>query len=210
MQVAFYVSIYGYGTVSAATSFQVRAVLYGNQGEEITSSSCMKLLGYTVDSNGGCGTHVVNIIKKMHSRSWALTRLKRYRFAMQDLISVYTTFIRPIAVYVSVVWSSMLTVDQSASLEMQQTRALRHILGFGLSARKMREITGIDLLSKRRENSCLKFANKCRMSDRFSGWFVERPPSGYHMRRRQTYEEPLSRTDRYRNLGTECNEKTTE
>ena len=91
-------------------------------------------------------------------------------------LCTYTTYIRPIAEYVSVVWHSSITAKQSALLERQQTRALPHIYGFGLSTRAMLERSGLELLSVRRERACSVFAWKCVNNERFRGWFPRRPP----------------------------------
>ena len=185
--------------VSAAVSYEARAVLYGRNQELIRSQDTIKLLGYTVDVDGGCGTHVNNMVRKMRSKTWALGRLKKYGFDDRDLVNVYITYIRPIAEYVSVVWHSLLNADQAAKIEHQQTRALRHIYGYGISARRMRELAAVELFSKRRRDACLSFARKASSSPRFAHWFTMRPPSGYPRRRRSIFHEPTARTDRYRN-----------
>ena len=142
-----------------------------------------------------------NIIRKMRSKVWALSRLKQYGFSETELIGVYTTFMRLIAEYVSVVWHTLLTAEQAAEIEGQQTRALRQIFGYGLSPRKMLERSGLERLAKRRERACVKFANNCCNNPRFEKWFVKRPDSTYARRSRtyDIYNEPTARTDRYRN-----------
>ena len=127
--------------------------------------------------------------------------LKKHGFGHEDLVSIYATYIRPIAEYVSVVWNSTITAEQSADLERQQTRALSQAYGFGTSARKMLQLSGLDTLKKRRDKACLAFAKKCAGSERFSGWFTMRPQSNYPRRSRKygEYFEPTARTDRYRN-----------
>ena len=187
--------------ISAATSFQARAIVYGRQEEVITSQQSLKILGFTLDSDGGFATHVANIVKKMRSRIWALNRLKQHGFESNQLVQVYQAFIRPITEYVSVVWHSRITAEQSAEIERMQSRALRHIYGFGLSARKMRELSGLQLLSRRRTTAVEKFARKKAESERFGHWFARRPQAQYPRRSRQydIYQEPTARTDRYRN-----------
>ena len=81
--------------------------------------------------------------------------------------------------------------------------ALRQIFGLGISAQKMRERGQIDLLSKRREELCLKFAQKGAKNPRFgSRWFPLKEQPKYA--RRSTvnyliYEEKLAKTDKRRN-----------
>ena len=61
--------------------------------------------------------------------------------------------VQPIAECVSVVWHSALTAEQAADLEAQQTQAMRQIYGYGLSAGKKLEKSGLERLSKRREKA---------------------------------------------------------
>ena len=187
--------------ISTATSHTAEAILYDDTGTEIKSQDSVKLLGYTMDSDGGPKTHIKNIIDKMRKRIWALTKLKSYGFNSKELISVYTTFMRPLVEHVGVVWHSQITAEQAAALEKQQTRALRHIFGFGLSARRMLEESGLKSLAKRRETALRKFALKCQGNPRFQRWFPEREPSRYARRSigYKNFWEPNARTDRYRN-----------
>ena len=161
----------------------------------------MKILGYFLDSDGECTAHVDNMVAKMKKKIWAIQRLKQYGFDKEQLISVYTTYIRPIAEYVSVVWHASLNADQAALLERQQARALSHIFGFGLSARKMLEKSGLESLASRRDRACLVFATKCTRSDR--EWFPKRPPPIYARRalNYNEFQERRARTDRHRNSG---------
>lgn len=111
-----------------------------------------------MDADGGCRSHIQNTERKMRSRTWALSRLKQYGFKEKELVSVYKTYIRPLAEYVSVSWHSCLSSEQAVALEQQQTRALRQIYGFDVSAKRMRELANIEMRSIRREKACMKFA----------------------------------------------------
>ena len=145
---------------SAAKSFTAGASLCTRDGGQVSWKETLKVFGFTFDSDAGCSTHEERIAARMRSRSWALQKLKRYGFSTTDLISIYTSYMRPLVEYVSVVWHSMLTAEQSAFLEKQQTLALRNIFGYRPSAAKMRSLAGIDLLQTRRVEACKIFANK--------------------------------------------------
>ena len=110
----------------------------------------MKILGYTFDKEAGPSIRVQNVIKKLRSRTWALLKLKRAGFTTDELLRTYTVYMRSLAEYVSVLWHSMLTAEQSAMIEREPTQALRHIYGHGPSAESMRKMSGVELLSKRR------------------------------------------------------------
>ena len=112
-----------------------------------------------------------------------------------DLVQVYKTTIRPSAEYASPAWHSMITACQSESLERQQNQAMKNIYGVGLSARNMREKSGLERLWMRRETACEKFAIKNESNVRCNGWFVKRPEPQYARRigaTYNTYHEPIS------------------
>ena len=94
-----------------------------------------------------------------------------------DLVQVYKSAIRPSAEYASPAWHSMINIKQSEVLERQQTQALKNIFGVGVSARKMRDRSGLDRLWTRREKVCQNFALKNRNNVRCRDWFKERPVS---------------------------------
>ena len=187
--------------LSAAVTYKPRAVIYGKEGSTIESKDQLKLLGFTIDMDGGCRSHVNAIILKIRWRTWALHKLKRYGFSAAELGKVYVAYMRPIVEYVSVAWHSCLTAEQAAQIEKQQTHALRLIHGYGPSAKKLRERSNIELLSSRRERACSKFARKTLANPRFANWFKERVASGRGRRDtgKNRFYEPTARTDRYRN-----------
>ena len=186
--------------ISAATSFKASAVLRGRGGEEIHSAERVKILGFMIDADGGYSSHVDGVVRSLRSKTWALLRLKRHGFNTDELVRIYTTNIRPAAEYVCVVWHSGLSAQQSEAIERQQTQALRHIYGFGPSARKMRKMAGVETLFTRRERACKKFALKASVNKRFEHWFPERDRNRYDIRRNwKKYAEPICRTDRHRN-----------
>ena len=160
------------------------------------------MLGVKLSSDATFKSHVNDISNRMRSRTWALRDLKQKGMSERELVQVYTSLIRPLAEYAGAFWHSQLSAEQSAWLEAQQTCALRNIYGAGISAQKMRARAGINLLSRRREDHCLKFAQACTSNPRFQHWFEEkkmpknpRRPNARYCR----YQETPSRTDRHRN-----------
>ena len=96
----------------------------------------------------------------------------------------------------------MITSEQEADFERQQLLALKHIYGQDLSAAKVREKAGVDLLSKRRERACLTFARKCIDNKRCKDWVGERSSPLYARilgADNRRYLEPITRTDRHFN-----------
>ena len=162
----------------------------------------MKILGVTIDSDMSFRSHINQIASRLRARMWALAKLRKKGLPTDKLIRAYTALIRPVGEYACPAWHSLITADQAAYLECQQTQALKNIYGLGMSAEKMRKKSGIELLSTRRLKIMKKFASKCVTNQRTSQWFQERRKSLYERRTNITYpryHEPVARTDRYQN-----------
>ena len=187
--------------VSAATSFEARVrVQLGN--ETIKGSDHLKILGVTLDSDATFRSHAEALARRMRSRTWALSKLKKRGLGEKELVKAYKCLIRPTAEYASPAWHSCLTATQAASVERQQTQALKNIYGPGLSACKMRIRADVDLLSVRRERAAKKFALKNLNNPRCQSWFQQRNPPSYARRSNVSYpkyREETARTDRHRN-----------
>ena len=88
-----------------------------------------------------------------------LTKLKYIGVSTEDLLEIYSLFIRSRAEYVSVVWHSSLTVEQTKKIENIQKTSLKVILGQDyIDYPTALEWTGLLELSVRRQNRCLSFA----------------------------------------------------
>ena len=187
--------------ISAATSYKARTqIKFGNS--TIAGSDRMKILGVVFDKNLSFGSHVEQLAKRMRSRSWTLAKLKKRGLNEERLIKCYKTLIRPSVEYVPSVWHPMLTAGQADVLERQQVQSLKNIYGLHMSAEKMRQKSGVERLSKRRENMCLKFAKKCINNPKCMEWFVARRAPLYARRAGTQYPKylvPPARTDRHRN-----------
>ena len=187
--------------VSAATSFEAR-VRVNIGGETVTGSDSLKILGVTIDNDMTFKTHVQTIAARTRSKTWALSKLKKKGLSEERLLRAYKCLIRPTTEYAAPAWHSLITAGQMADLEKQQVQALKNIYGPSLSANKLRKKAQIELLSKRRENLVLNFAQKSLKNRRTSGWFKERTRPSYSRRDGviyPKYREEIARTDRYRN-----------
>ena len=188
--------------VSAANSFEPRVTVEIEENV-INGSDSLKVLGLTIDSNCSFRSHIEHLRNKMRKRTWALLKLKKAGLATNDLIQCYKSLIRPSVEYMVPVWHPMITSEQAASLENQQSQALKSIFDVGLSARRMCETVGIELLSKRRDGMCLRFAKNCLTNKRCQDWFTESHPpltqgeAALHMQK--WYNISFARTDGHRN-----------
>ena len=136
---------------------------------------------------GSAGLKKNNVAKKLRSKSWALAKLRKAGMVTDGLVQAYKGLVCPGAEYVSPVWHSGLSAYQAAYIERQQTQALQNIFGFGRSAKKLRDLADIELLSIRRQRACLNFAKKNIENKRCQGWFIERRRPLYARRTSATY-----------------------
>ena len=188
--------------VSSALGYEARThIETGNQGAILQSKKSFKILGFTLDSDGGIRTHLNILTQKFRRRVWLLRVAKRAGMSQDKLLATYLTHVRPLAECNSVVLQPLMTAEQSESLERQQSLALAIIYGPGLSAARMREMANIPRLETRREETCKKFVRKALDSNRFKHWFPTRPEPRYQRRESQNYKkyvEYYARTDRRR------------
>ena len=187
--------------ISAATSFSTKAqVVLNNQ--QVTGTESLRILGLTIDSDCTFKSHVNALKSKLRSKTWALSKLKKKGLDLDKIVRAYKCLIRPCVEYLAPVWGAMITAEQAALLECQQTQALKNIFGAKISAKKLRDLADVDLLSVRRKQLSLSFAKKSLRNERSKHWFRERPCPRY-ARRNSTnyprYSEALVRTDRHRN-----------
>ncbi|KAI8489106.1 hypothetical protein Bbelb_330910 [Branchiostoma belcheri] len=101
------------------------------------------------------------MLSKANGRLFMLRRLKRFNLTTDDLIQVYTSYVRPVVEYCAPVWHSGLTSSQTVRLERIQKRALRTILGERyINYETALQNTNLQTLEQRRTDLCLKFAKK--------------------------------------------------
>ena len=110
-----------------------------------------KLLGVMISNDLKWNVHVEMICKKVAVRLYFLRQLKRAKVPANDLLSFYTTCIRPVAEYVCPVFHTALPQYLSDQLERLQKRALRIISTNDLSYKQALEVFNIHTLYDRRE-----------------------------------------------------------
>ena len=187
--------------VSDSLSYTADAYMYDSEQERIGCSDNFKALGMVFSNRPTMAPHVEFVVRKFRQRFWTLRNLKASGFTEEELVKVYTTMIRPVAEYCCAVYHSSLTDEQDERLERLQSHALKAIYGPGLSARKLREKSGLDTLRARREQYCDKFASKCASNPRFVDWFPlkENRTSSRLAKNKETYLETKARCDRLKN-----------
>ena len=145
---------------------------------------------------------VTEVLKKANSRLYLLKLLKRFNLPIDDLVTIFSGFVRPIAEYAAPVWHSGLTVDENTALERIQKRACRIILGKRYTTYdEARELCELPTLSDRRDQLCLGFFNSLVKSERFHSWVPPKKSTihGRVLRNSDKFVVPRCKTNRYEN-----------
>ena len=122
----------------------------------------IKLLGMTLQEDGGWEENTRDLCKKAYARISLLTKLKYSGTSIEDLVHVYKMYIRSRLEYNSVVFHSSLTQEQSKKLDRCEAVCLKIILQeMFVSHSAACEMLGIRKLSLRRETRCLNFSKNC-------------------------------------------------
>ena len=126
-----------------------------------------KLLGTIITSDLKWEENTTEIVKKSNARMELLRRVAGFGTSVEDLRNIYILFIRSQLEQSAVVWHSSLTVDNKSDLERVQKTAVKIILGEKYrSYKKALQFLNLLTLDERRENLCLKFAQKCTQNDK--------------------------------------------
>ena len=184
--------------ISDALNYRPSTFIEDAEGNVIECSESMKVLGFTFSDRPSVGLHVEETVRGMRWRKWVLTHLKKIGFNNEELVAVHRSLLLPIADYCAPAYHSLTTDLHDQQLEQAQTAALRCIFGYGKSARKLRQLSGLKTLRERRIELCDSFARKCVASERFRSWFPlnNARRSG---RNSEIYKEFQAKNDRLKN-----------
>ena len=184
--------------VLGAAEYTADAYLLDSEQARIGCSSTIKALGLRFSNRLDIEDQVLHIIKLVRAQYWTLRNLKFNGFNAEELVRVYKTMIRPVVEYGCTVYHSSLTDNQDERLERLQDHALKCIFVPGLSARRLRGISGLQTLRERREEIVKKFAFKCANDPAFDHWFPRRN-TGRSTRSKEIYLEEQARCERLKN-----------
>ena len=162
-----------------------------------------KVLGIFIQEDLKWDTQVDYVCKNANRRLFILGKLKRFGFNTNELITIYSYYVRPVLENADVIWHSALTEKQSLQIERVQKRACKIILGYNKYNSYQHALSKCDLepLSTRRENHCLKFAQSLPSCDRTSGLLPLRRKEvhGRSLRNDSEYSRLPVRTSRFGN-----------
>ena len=168
---------------------------------KIDQKHVSKILGCWVDEDAGkWDTNTRELCKSAYSRISMLTKLKYVGVSTEDLIEIYMLFIRSRAEYVSVVWHSSLTAEQTKKIENIQKTSLKIILGQDyIDYPTAMEWCGLIELSARRKNRCLAFAKSSLNYPVGQRMFPPNLNNDQNVRSREKYMVNFAHTEGYRN-----------
>ena len=167
-----------------------------SEGETLTSSDHIKLLGFEVSV--GMDRQVTAIKAKFRAKFWSLIHLNRAGIRGLELYHLYCIFIRPTLESNAVIIHPQLTRHQCHEIERLQMHVLKLCFGFDKSYAQARNDHNIPTLEQRREKIVEKFVAKALQNPRFrTRWFPERPPVQTNIRNRKPFEETRAKTQRY-------------
>ena len=140
-------------------------------------------------------------MKKSNSRMELLRRVASFGTGVEDLKNVYFLFVRSQLEQSAVVWHSSLSEENKSDLERVQKSAVKIIMGEKYqSYQKSLALLDMETLEDRRENLCLKFAQRCLKNDKAKKMFPINQKSGMKTRKMEKYHVQHANTDRLQNF----------
>ena len=145
------------------TKFSTRLQL---NDQPLNRLSTTKILGIWLQEDLGWTENTKQICIKAYSRVSVISKLKYAGIITEDLLIIYTLFIRSITEYCSVAFHNSLTEDQSHKIETIQSTCLKIILSDNyVSYSAALEMCNLDRLETRREKRLLSFSLRCLKID---------------------------------------------
>lgn len=157
-----------------------------------------KLLGVWLQSNLSWDKHVTSILSKVAQRLYFLKQLKRSGLSTEDLVTYYTTIIRPVLEYACQVWHPGLTKKHSKAIEHIQKRAL-HTICPGMDSNSVASKYDLDTLEHRRNTISKEFFLQLCMPDSKLNYLLPaEKATKYNTRNTHKFPLPRIRNNRYK------------
>ena len=182
---------------TTAINAEVRSFIRTTEGQILESGDTLKTVGFTFGRRPGAAEHVKQLRRKIGARAGVIRHLRKIGIPSETLTQVYCSFMSPVLEYASSSFHTILTAEQSGELERLQRTTLKTIHGHKTPYRVCLERSGIDRLDERRDKAFSRFAVKSFESERFrTGWFTQKKPSVYNLRKENTITEEFALRDR--------------
>ena len=129
--------------------------------QNLQSADVVRILGIKIAKDLTWDTRIGDVLGRASGRLFMLTRLKRFGLSVEDLVTIYVGFVRPLIEYAVPIWHPGLTKKQHQALERIQKRACRIILGGSYSSyQDALVICNMPDLGSRGDKICWDFATK--------------------------------------------------
>ena len=149
--------------------FDTRLFLNGKNIEKVEHT---KLLGTIISSDLSWRKNTQFIIQKAYKRIEIIRKLYEFDVPTNDLVNIYTLYVRSILEFNSCVWHFSITQEESSDIERVQKNCLKLILKDKyISYDNALKHTNLQSLEARRFILCKRFAIKCTKNERTSNMF---------------------------------------
>ena len=178
--------------------FSTRLQLNGKNVEVIDQT---RLLGTIISDDLKWNLNTENIVKKANARMELLRKVAGFGPPLEDLKTVYISFIRSLLEQSATVWHSSLSNENSEDLERVQKSACRIMLqeqyrGYRNALNRLE----LETLGERRENLCLNFALKCAKNPKTINMFPRKNKQhGMNTRNPDEFKVQFANTERLKN-----------
>ena len=142
---------------------------YFINGSQVQCPDELNLLGVILSKDLKWNANTDFFVTKCNRKFFMFAKLKAFRASRDDLLRVWTSYLRPICEYAAPLWHSSLSAADTSKIERIQKRALRLILGSDYTSYDdALETLKIPSMSQRRQQLCLKFGNSLLKSPKFN------------------------------------------
>ena len=157
-----------------------------------------KLLGTIVSDDLRWDMNTNAIVKKSYARMELLRKVASFGASVEDLKQIYISYIRSILEQSCTVWHSSLSLENREDLERVQKSAFKIILQDKyIDYSNAVSILDLDILSERRKQLCLSFAEKSQKNPKISHLFkLNYKLHSMDMRKVDKYETKFIHTER--------------
>ena len=173
--------------------FATRVNLNGSLLDTIDET---RLLGTIVTTDLKWHSNTDYIIKRGYQRMTMLRKLYQFDIPTEDLVLIYTLYIRSVLEFNSNVWFASITNEEREDIERVQRVACKIILKDQYSGYQQ-ALASLNLqsLSDRRQLLAKRFALKCTKSEKFNNLFPLNQNDTY-LRNGEKYKVKFARTGR--------------
>ena len=185
-----------YMVINYCSSMQYNTRLYLESSllEQVTQT---KLLGVIISDDLTWHANSASIVSKALKRMLMLRKLCEFKVSSQDLLHIYTLYIRSVLEQSCVVWASSITQQEILNIERVQKITLRIILKDNyISYENALSTTKLATLSQRRQKLMLNFALKCVKNSKTTNMFPKNEKKT--TRSKEIFKIPYANTERFK------------